>query len=128
LIAIRVQGVDELIRRLRKSARSADPLMKKATREVLEEDVLPLAQREVPVDTGALLYTIRVILVDRYPAVVAGGIDGVDYAVIQHENLSYAHPNGGKAKFIEDPMMSVAGTMDSRIAKRLNENELMGGM
>ena len=33
------------------------------------------------------------------------------YAVKQHEELSYRHPKGGKAKYLEDPLHSEAPKM-----------------
>ena len=32
------------------------------------------------------------------------GSGSVDYALIQHENLEYHHPQGGQAKFLETPL------------------------
>lgn len=33
------------------------------------------------------------------------------YAVIQHENLQFNHPNGGQAKYLEQPANEYLGTM-----------------
>jgi len=64
--------------------------------------LLVWSQPEVPVDTGALKST-GVAMVDP-GALEAGVAYDTDYAVRQHEELSYQHPNGGKAKYLEDPL------------------------
>lgn len=49
-----------------------------------------------------------------------------DYMVKQHEDLSLNHPNGGKAKFLEDPMNEHASSIAAKMAKRLQESIFKG--
>lgn len=37
--------------------------------------------------------------------IVSTGAESSDYAIVQHEHTEYAHPNGGQAKYVEDPLM-----------------------
>lgn len=66
-------------------------------------EILDRAQAKVPVDTGFLKSTGKVVQVEdgfevRYDA---------DYAIYVHENLEAQHPNGGQAKFLEDAFYEV---------------------
>lgn len=60
-----------------------------------------VSKQQVPVDTGALRDSCTV-------SVNAEGTEGVvaydtSYAVIQHENQTFNHQRGRKAKYLEDP-------------------------
>lgn len=66
-------------------------------------EILDRAQAKVPVDTGFLKSTGKVVQVEdgfevRYDA---------DYAIYVHENLEAQHPNGGQAKFLEEAFYEV---------------------
>lgn len=66
-------------------------------------EILDRAQAKVPVDTGFLKSTGKVVQVEdgfevRYDA---------DYAIYVHENLEAQHPRGGQAKFLEDAFYEV---------------------
>jgi hypothetical protein len=39
------------------------------------------------------------------------------YALVQHEELGYKHPMGGKAKYLEDPTNQMQATYKKAIAK-----------
>lgn len=41
-----------------------------------------------------------------------------DYARIQHEDLTFAHPNGGGAKYLELPFMARIAQLADRLAAR----------
>lgn len=64
----------------------------------------------VPVDLGVLRDAGHVELPEYADGGVrvALGFGGAaqDYAVIQHEDLSLNHPNGGEAKFLEKPLLA----------------------
>lgn len=106
-----------------------------ACREILEESL-----RQVPRDTGTLastaFYDVSRRMATRrytYEGVVGyAGMAGVgyshdklnpksgsnvsEYAVRVHEDLSASHPNGGKAKFLEDPVREYANSNFKRVA------------
>ena len=37
--------------------------------------------------------------------IVSTGAESSDYAIVQHEHTEYMHPNGGQAKYVEEPLM-----------------------
>ena len=66
-------------------------------------EILDRAQAKVPVDTGFLKSTGKVVQVEdgfevRYDA---------DYAIYVHELVDNKHPNGGQAKFLEEAFYEV---------------------
>lgn len=76
------------------------------------QQILQDSQALVPVDTGALKSSGEVIdqgdtVIINYgdDSIGAGGIPSREYALDQHENLSYYHPNGGQAKYLEEPFL-----------------------
>lgn len=107
-----------------------------ACREILEESL-----KQVPRDTGTLASTAfydvsRNMLTKRYTyqgvvgyAGSAGGGTSHDrlnpksganvssYAVRVHEDLDAKHPNGGKAKFLEDPVRAYGSNRFKRVAE-----------
>lgn len=72
-------------------------------------NVMTDSKREVPVDLGALKGSGYVTLpeVKGNQIIVEAGYGGPakEYAVVQHEHTEYNHPDGGKAKYLQDPMM-----------------------
>ena len=79
----------------------------KAIKESLEY-IAEISKEQVPVDTGALRDSCEVTLDDsRLAGVVSYN---TDYAVDQHENLTYGHHNGGNAKFLENPVNDSVST------------------
>lgn len=73
------------------------------------EHVLGESRAEVPLEE-ATLERSGVASVDPATLTAAVSYD-TPYAVRQHENLSYRHDAGRKAKYLEDPMNREAGTV-----------------
>ena len=67
-----------------------------AALEVLAE----ASRQQVPVDQGDLRDSCRVEMEDDFEGSV---VYDADYAIVQHERTDFAHPHGGKAKYLEDP-------------------------
>ena len=106
-----------------------------ACKEILEESL-----KQVPKDTGTLASTgfydvSRRMATKRYTYEGVVGYAGMagagysrdklnpksgsmvsDYAVRVHEDLNASHPNGGKAKFLEDPVRAYADANFKRVA------------
>lgn len=82
---------------------------------------------ECPHKTGHLRRNIRAIPPEETSdgAIVSGVEDPVSYAIFVHENLEARHDppygQGGKAKFIEDPIRRNAPELASRIGARISE-------
>lgn len=100
--------------------------MDKATRKkffdelvAIADDVLYQAQEiYVPVLTGALKQSgRRKAHSGRYPVVyVSFGGPSVPYALLQHENLEFNHPRGGRAKYLELAVKDFEPVMADRLA------------
>ena len=99
------------------------------------EKIMTASKKEVPVDTGALMGTGRVIPPDPTAAepevkIVYGGPSGVTnprtgeyvgYALWVHERLDQYHKPPRKAKFLEDPAKAAIPGMDERIAAEMRK-------
>lgn len=95
-------------------------------------NIMTKSKREVPVDTGLLKASGYVTLPqaqgDRVEVQLGyGGNGSRDYAVIQHERMDYRHPNGGKAKFLQDPVDAARGTFSADVAALAKQAFERGG-
>lgn len=102
---------------------------KKATIKACQ-DILAASKPQVPVDSGDLVGSAYYEIQGSYRQFTgtvgyAKSGPAMDYAVIQHETLWYNHPNGGKAKFLEDPLRAYVTNYSSRAAMTIN-GELQG--
>lgn len=120
--------------------RNVDSATKTATEQACKE-ILSESLSQVPRDTGTLASTAFYMVSRRtatkrytYEGIVGyAGMAGVgvnhdllnpksrtmvsSYAVRVHEDLSARHPNGGKAKFLEDPVREYANDRFKRVAE-----------
>lgn len=75
----------------------------------IADEIYEESQKEVPVDTGKLKLSGKVVKTDGGYHIVYKAINGdVDYAIRQHEDVELNHPNGGKSHFLRDPAIRVA--------------------
>ncbi|TCS78781.1 HK97 gp10 family phage protein [Tepidibacillus fermentans] len=67
-------------------------------------DLQRKSAEQAPIDTGDLRANCSVspLKIEGNRLEISVGYDLV-YSVIQHERLDFAHPKGGKPKFLEDP-------------------------
>lgn len=113
---------------------------KRATEQACQE-ILEDSLRQVPRDTGTLASTAFYDVQRRrttkrytyegivgYAGMVGAGYShdrfnpksrraASEYAFIVHEDLGAVHPNGGKAKFLEDPVRDYAAARFKRVAE-----------
>lgn len=85
-------------------AKAAKQLAKKAGMKALREgaeSILTESINETPVLSGTLRRSGTVTDAPREDSVYISY--NTPYARRQHEELSYRHPGGGKAKYLEDP-------------------------
>jgi len=85
-----------------------------AIKEGLTDATLDLERRskeEAPVDTGDLRGSGKGEVTNAYEGYkgtvsfnAGSADDGVSYALIQHEDMTFNHPQGGKAKYLTDPL------------------------
>jgi len=99
------------------NTRAADAITEAAQTGIYEaaEALLDQAIEKTPVQDGILRASGR--------ATQEGNVSAVSfntpYAVRQHEELGYQHPNGGQAKYLEVPANSFGETMESIVAQAI---------
>lgn len=77
---------------------------------------------EAPIDTGDLRRNCSIDeseLQNRHFILVGYSLI---YARRQHEELGYRHPQGGKAKYLEDPFNANVERYKQNVAKKMGDN------
>lgn len=120
---IELVGMDALIRMLATGGSKAPDALARGLHE--EAQIIFMnSQAQVPFDEGVLSASGQI-----HPPAIAGGSIVVEityggnasnYAAEQHENLSYRHDPGRKAKYLEDPFNDALSGFDNRLAKRVD--------
>ena len=120
---VTVSGLNEASKRLTKFLRTVETV---PTQILLEEAprIEETAKIRTPEKTGKLKESVKVRVSrdKRRPGLYAQASafnNGYDYALIQHENLSYNHPNGGQAKFLESAFVEGVARIESRIEQEV---------
>lgn len=87
------------------------------------DKLLDLANERVPVESGGLKASGRTSSEGTEAAVSYGepGARTGFEAIMQHEHTEYHHPNGGQAKFLEQPMLSDTDAIRQAIVQALRE-------
>lgn len=92
-------------------------------------EIMSNSQEEVPKDTTALVRSG--FIVEEGDSIILGyggpntkinpktGIPTEEYALKVHEDLYMNHPNGGKAKFLEDPYYEACNNLDELLVNPL---------
>lgn len=118
---VTVTGTEEMAQVLKQLSERAAPAMAKALTNEAER-IMGEAKDLCPVDTGTLKASGHVqepeLIGERVSVTMGFGGAASDYAIIVHEDLSAYHPVG-QAKFLEQPLMEAAGSMESRIVESL---------
>lgn len=120
---VTVSGLDEASKHLTKFLRTVETV---PTQILLEEAprIEETAKVRTPEKTGKLKESVKVRVSrdKRRPGLYAQASAfnrGYDYALIQHENLSYNHPNGGQAKFLESAFVEGVERIERRIEQEV---------
>lgn len=83
--------------------------------------VMRVAKRQVPLDDGPLRASGTVLepVVQgrRWEITLGFGGAASAYALIQHENLTFSHSPGRKAKYLEDPVRAALPAIEARLAR-----------
>lgn len=79
-----------------------------AALKVIADDLMGRAQREAPVEEGTLRGSATVTIVTTSEMGSAVVSFNTVYAARQHEEVTWKHPKGGKAKYLEDPLKAMA--------------------
>ena len=120
---VTVSGLDEASKHLTRFLRTVETV---PTQILLEEAprIEETAKVRTPEKTGKLKESVKVMVSrdKRRPGLYAQASAtnrGYDYALIQHENLSYNHPNGGQAKFLESAFVEGVERIERRIEQEV---------
>ena len=120
---VTVSGLDEASKHLTRFLRTVETV---PTQILLEEAprIEETAKIRTPEKTGKLKGSVKVRVSrdKRRPGLYAQASArnrGYDYALIQHENLSYNHPNGGQAKFLESAFVEGVERIERRIEQEV---------
>jgi len=126
-VGVKFQGLESTLQRIARARATAPNTFARGVREQLQI-VLLEAVREVPKLTGALASTGRVeeasIGGHRTEFIILFGGPSklgtyVNYAMPVHEDLLAAHPRGGKAKYLEDPINRHKRTFAQNVSARM---------
>lgn len=120
---VTVSGLSEANKHLTKFLRTVETV---PTQILLEEAprIEETAKIRTPEKTGKLKESVKVRVSrdKRRPGLYAQASAtnrGYNYALIQHENLSYNHPNGGQAKFLESAFVEGVERIERRIEQEV---------
>ena len=120
---VTVSGLNEASKHLTKFLRTVETV---PTQILLEEAprIEETAKIRTPEKTAKLKESVKVRVSrdKRRPGLYAQASAfnrGYDYALIQHENLSYNHPNGGQAKFLESAFVEGVERIERRIEQEV---------
>ena len=120
---VTVSGLSEASKHLTKFLRTVETV---PTQILLEEAprIEETAKIRTPEKSGKLKESVKVMVNrdKRRPGLYAQASArnrGYDYALIQHENLSYNHPNGGQAKFLESAFVEGVERIERRIEQEV---------
>lgn len=120
---VTVSGLSEASKHLTKFLRTVETV---PTQILLEEAprIEETAKIRTPEKSGKLKESVKVRVSrdKRRPVLYAQASArnrGYDYALIQHENLSYNHPNGGQAKFLESAFVEGVARIERRIEQEV---------
>jgi len=83
------------------------------------EIVLNDSQQIVPLDESPLKESGAVTVTQDAVYISYGRGESAEYAVIQHENLNYAHAPGRQAKYLETPFRVRNGVIIQKIKDRI---------
>ena len=120
---VTVSGLSKASKHLTRFLRTVETV---PTQILLEEAprIEETAKVRTPEKTGKLKESVKVRVSrdKRRPGLYAQASArnrGYDYALIQHENLSYNHPNGGQAKFLESAFVDGVERIERRIEQEV---------
>lgn len=122
-IQIELVGMDRLIKILATAGKEAAPALARGLTEEAQI-IFAKSQAQVPFNEGILSASGQVhppaITGDSVIVEITYGGNASAYAAAQHENESYRHDAGRKAKYLEDPFNDALSGFDNRLAKRVD--------
>lgn len=117
-----VDGLENVIANLQTLGRDVPKEAGGALYEIMHE-TLAKSDEIVPLDKGPLKNSkfVKKPETSGDEVSVTGGYGGqtIDYAVEQHENLTYRHSEGRSAKYVEKPLVETKANFAPRVARKL---------
>lgn len=105
-----------------KAIKIVDRVAREALMQVAQ-DLKAKSIDQAPLDTGDLRGSCKVTESQSETANEVKVAYGTEYAIRQHEETTYRHPKGGKAKYLEDPYKSNVARYEKHV-KNAIENAL----
>lgn len=90
-----------------------------AMEETAHAEVLIPSLSLVPLDEGPLMDSGSLDKTDKEIYISYGKGESADYAVIQHENLQYAHSPGRQAKYLEMPFRTAVPRIIAAVQNKI---------
>jgi len=123
-IEVSVTGAHNVLAAILKDTKTAIPVIARAMNEFSEETMVE-CKKIVPHDDGVLENSgfVKPVVIDGNDIHQTIGFGGQAkaYAEEQHENLTYKHPNGRSAKYLERPVARSRKGYAKRLALRAKE-------
>jgi len=121
---VKITGEKEMLAKLMKYQKDYKKAFAKALYKAAEKIMTKSKRDYVPVDLGALrssghVSSPRISKVNVTVQLSYGG-PSAPYAIVQHENLDYAH-TVGEAKYLEKPMMEAMKTLASDLVNDIDK-------
>jgi len=110
-----VRGLREVMTRMNEALNRIEGASVDSLREC-SWDLLGRSVELAPIDTSDLRGSGKVTFEEDGNKTVALVSFNTPYAVRQHEELTYRHPNGGQAKYLEQPFQQNAERYVQHIA------------
>ena len=114
MFRLEFEGIPQLAQALQRLASQAQAVMVQAVTDEAAR-ILDASFPLVPVDTGLLLTTGMVERETDGATVRYGGHGLAPYALVVHEDVTMNHPNGGQAKFLQQPFLAALDGMPGRV-------------
>lgn len=115
---IKIDGFKEIYKNLGLLEEEIVKAALKGTKK-LGENILGESQKLVPVDSGTLKES-GVVSLDKSAQVVTISYN-TPYARKQHEDNTLNHPNGGQAKYLEQPFNERASKLESFVGDSIHK-------
>jgi hypothetical protein len=108
------RDINKVIGKLKEMAKNIDNSVEKSIWDCVL-DLQGKSSRLAPVDTGDLRGSATSSVINLIGEVGFGE----EYALEQHENLTFNHPRGGQAKYLENPFVENKEKYKKRIERAI---------
>lgn len=135
--AIQITGVDEITKAMKREPEKIRAAMIQALYRT-GVDVVNKAITLAPIESGNLRATgetkepritsaNKVIVELSFGGPTKDAPQGANYAAVQHERMDYAHPQGGQAKYLEQPFLQETANWPDSLVRRMRMLLHVGG-